>query len=406
MLGKKKTKKEIEKENDSIFVDNDKTDEPTPTVVVEAKEAVNNHTVTKAITGILSIALIALTGYALFARIYESGNAKNKENSYLILDGKSASETKEILSKFGKDKQRQAGDYGFIGNKMFISENKITPTTIANKDFFKGDSTYTDFGLYDVINNTRKDESTSLANGKCYIDLSKVSEGNYLVYPYNGNESIEGEANYNFYSLTQSDSVKNTFYSLPSSNGERTRITFQSNINSPYSLIRVKNAGDTLPSDYYDVVLFYKEYEGNTKLAIDDADISKLEYLARELSVNHNYKVKVVKSIQEAINTYATVSVAVTEADITTPYSSFYTYTDNIKTNSTFITSTFEDGQLKGYDSLPEIRETVSYLDCGSNSYSNIPGNDTVRRDGSHHGKEAFLAKDDIDSILNVLTNI
>ena len=105
-----------------------------------------------------------------------------------------------------------------------------------------------------------------MLNQKCYLDFSLVSPGNYLVYPYSG-ELSSTEQNIAFYSIDEEDAISETIYTLPDEKtGERKRISFLNNSLSPYTVIKVNEAGNQLPSDYYDMVLFYQEYVDDSHL--------------------------------------------------------------------------------------------------------------------------------------------
>lgn len=382
----------------------------TTTVELSASEvgtndsnAKNNHFALRLLTGIVAISCVVFACYCLFSRIIDGTTNKNNENSYITLSNKSATETKTILSAFGKDKQKQASDYAIVGTKFFISENKITPTSIENKTFFN-ESTYDNFALYNMTNKTMKELSTNISSKQSFIDLSKVSEGDFFIYPYKDSGTFSTDEDYNFYSLHQKDSVNTTVYSLPDNTGERKKITFRNNSNSPYSMITVKKCGNTLPSGYYDFVLFYQTYDETTKneKAPSDESITKLKSIASAIESETNYKVYTATSLSEALSIKSTLSLVLSDKDISTPITSLYT----LGNSTAYQTSLLEDTELKGYDKIPEIRESVGYLDKAGESYYGVTGNDSYQNNTEHIGKEAYLINDEKDDILNLLSSL
>lgn len=355
------------------------------------------HLFGKVISGVIALGLLVLASYSIVLKIVSTN--QTNINSYILLDGKNASETREILSQFGNDKQKEAKDFSIVGNKLFLSENKITPSF----NFLKSND-YNNIALYDVINKTKLEEKTSYNSNKYYLDLSKVNAGEYLIFPYvDENSTISSDKDYNFYSIDNSDSISYSVYSLPDKDKNRKRITIKNNSLSPYTIISIKDTGDTLPSDYYDMVLFYQEYVNGVKEEVSSASIAKLNTIASELNNEYGYQIKVCSSLKEAININATLSFAVSSEQLENSYCSLYTsynLNDNLKT------STFIDGELKGYDSIPEIRENVGYIDKGGEAYSSILGNDIIRDEKTVIGKESFLTNDEKNDILSIIQMI
>ena len=370
------------------------------TIVVEAKEKVKKHTAGKIITGLIAGAVLGVAVYSVCMRIVFNTMSSNSINSFILLDGMNYNQTNQTLSKFGKDMRKEIKDYGLIGTKLFLSHSKITPKTVENNTFLNKDLGYTDIGLYDILHHTKKDVSTNFEQGKNFLDLGKLSEGNYLVYPYRGDASLDKDSDYHFFSFASTSPVYETFYSLPNNVGERRRITLQNNSASPYTIIKVKDCGDALPSDVYDFVLYYKQYEGEVLKETSQESITKLNTMAENLTNNHHFKVKVCSTLEEAVNTKATYSFAVTGDTLEKGITSFYTTfrQDNIETE------VFQEGELQGYDKLPEIRETTGYLDKGGQGYLGIVGNSIpVYEENRHIGKESFLVHDEIENICSIL---
>ncbi|MDY6064256.1 MAG: hypothetical protein SPI51_04580 [Candidatus Enterosoma sp.] len=390
-------KKKQEKEIENADQDFDPSAQSSTTVIVNAQEPEKKHLGLKISLGLLTFAMVAVSVYSLMLFIIDS-TKKNKSQTYLTFDGMSVNETRQFLSSYGKTNQKKIKDYGFVGTKLYFSETHITPKTIENGSFFSSNDIYTDIGLFDVLHNARNEEHTSMLNQKCYLDFSLVSPGNYLVYPYSG-ELSSTEQNIAFYSIDEEDAISETIYTLPDEKtGERKRISFLNNSLSPYTVIKVNEAGNQLPSDYYDMVLFYQEYVDDSHLQISDASYAKLVSIQKEIESQTQYKVKVCHTLQEALKVRATYSFALAQNTIEKPVMTFLgDYA------STLSSSTFKEGSLQGYDNIPEIREVTGYLGKGSLSYYGITGNDTEKASFYRYGKEGYLVNDETSSVLDVM---
>lgn len=397
MFGKKKTE-QTDTISEEFTPHPEIQPEPQQTIVVEAKEKPRNHTFGKVITGMIAGALLGVAVYSVCMRIVYDSLSAHSANSFILLDGMNHNQTSKTLSRFGKDMQKGIKDYGMIGTKLFLSQSRITPATVENSSFLN--ESYTDIGLYDILHSTKKDVSTNFSNGKDYLDLSYLSEGNYLIYPFQGDGTFEKDSDYHFFSIAQSEAIYETVYTLPDENGERKRITLQNNASSPYTIIKVKECGDALPSDVYDFVLFYKQYEGTVLKVTSPESLMKLQTMAENLTNDYHFKVKVCSTLEEAVNTTASYSFAVTGDSLEHPLTSFYTTFNNTEV----VSDVFSSGELKGYDSFPEIRETVGYLDQGGTCHLGVVGNDTPIQEANRHvGKESFLVHDEIENICSIL---
>lgn len=351
-------------------------------------------------TLLLSLSCLAFSVYCVALRIVQgNGNGENA-NSYLTLTGKSINDSKAIYSTFGQKNKKKINDYTFVGTKFFLSEYKITPSTLKNKTF-SSDTTTTDFSLYDLTNDTvtALSNRTAFFSNKFFIDFSKVSVGDYLIYPYYGEEKSDKP---DCYSLADESTVLTSVYTLPDTNGERKKITLKNNAASPFTLLTVKSCGSVIPDDYYDAVLFYQEYtDGKTATTISSESIDKLKSIQNSIYEENGYKIYVASSLQEAVNVNATVSLCVSSAqdEIMT---SLFTETNYDSYN----VSTLEDTELVGYDKVPEIRECVGYLDHGGEGYISVTGNSTVKKTTSRVGKESFLLHDEKKDIVDLLKQL
>ncbi len=351
-------------------------------------------------TLLLSLSCLAFSVYCVALRIVQgNGNGENA-NSYLTLTGKSINDSKAVYSTFGQKNKKKINDYAFVGTKFFLSEYKITPSTLKSKTF-SSDTTTTDFSLYDLTNDTvtALSNRTAFSSNKFFIDFSKVSAGDYLIYPYYGDEKTDKP---DCYSLADESTVLTSIYTLPDSNGERKKVTLKNNASSPFSLITVKNCGSVIPDDYYDAVLFYQEYtDGKTASAVSSESVDKLKSIQNSIYEENGYKIYVACSLEEAVNVNATVSLCVSSSqeEIMT---SLFTNTNYDSYN----VSALEESELVGYDKVPEIRECVGYLDHGGEGYVSVVGNSTVRKNTSRIGKESFLLHDEKKDIVDLLKKL
>lgn len=351
-------------------------------------------------TLLLSLSCLAFSVYCVALRIVQgNGNGENA-NSYLTLTGKSINDSKAVYSTFGQKNKKKINDYAFVGTKFFLSEYKITPSTLKSKTF-SSDTTTTDFSLYDLTNDTvtALSNRTAFSSNKFFIDFSKVSAGDYLIYPYYGDEKTDKP---DCYSLADESTVLTSIYTLPDSNGERKKVTLKNNASSPFTLITVKNCGSVIPDDYYDAVLFYQEYtDGKTASAVSSESVDKLKSIQNSIYEENGYKIYVASSLEEAVNVNATVSLCVSSSqeEIMT---SLFTNTNYDSYN----VSALEESELVGYDEVPEIRECVGYLDHGGEGYVSVVGNSTVRKKTSRIGKESFLLHDEKKDIVDLLKQL
>ncbi len=351
-------------------------------------------------TLLLSLSCLAFSVYCVALRIVQgNGNGENA-NSYLTLTGKSINDSKAVYSTFGQKNKKKINDYAFVGTKFFLSEYKITPSTLKSKTF-SSDTTTTDFSLYDLTNDTvtALSNRTAFSSNKFFIDFSKVSAGDYLIYPYYGDEKTDKP---DCYSLADESTVLTSIYTLPDSNGERKKVTLKNNASSPFTLITVKNCGSVIPDDYYDAVLFYQEYtDGKTASAVSSESVDKLKSIQNSIYEENGYKIYVASSLEEAVNVNATVSLCVSSSqeEIMT---SLFTNTNYDSYN----VSALEESELVGYDKVPEIRECVGYLDHGGEGYVSVVGNSTVRKNTSRIGKESFLLHDEKKDIVDLLKQL
>ncbi len=398
LFGKKKEKTEAENPA-SVPAEENPIVNAAP--VGEEKKKERKFSFFRLFTLLLSLSCFAFSVYCVALRIVQGNGSENNTNSYLTLSDKSINDSKAIYSAFGQSNKKKISDYAFVGTKFFLSEYKITPSTLKSQTF-SSDTTTTDFSLYDLTNDTvtAVTNRTAFSGNKYYIDFSKVSAGDYLVYPYHGEEKTDKP---DCYSLADESTVSTSIYTLPDSNGERKKVTFKNNAASPFSLFTVKNCGSVIPDDYYDAVLFYQEYteESSESTRASDESIAKLKSIQSSILEENGYKIYVASSLEEAVNVNATVSLCVSSSQENVMTS---LYTDTNYDN--YLTSVLENTELLGYDKVPEIRECVGYLDHGGEGYVSVIGNSTVRKTSSRVGKESFLLHDEKKDIVDLLKQL
>lgn len=403
MLFKKKNKnKDIEETKENNSEATQITNESTSTVDHKKISKDRKIILFKAITGALAVCSVAMLCYAIFQLFYDSSNSNYSSESYITLDGKSIQESKTIYSQFGSKKKKCAADYALLGSKLFISETKIYPSLLKseNKNSIFGEGN-TNFYLYDLTTDTSKftKGQSNSENNSYYIELTNISEGDYLIYSDSVNS--KNKSDINPYSLSTDEAINYVSYSLPDDKGIRKRITIRNNSSSPYLLINIKNCGSSLPNDYYDAVVFYSQYEQkentdeyNSSSEKTEDDKKAVSNLLNESFSTSNYKIKFVDNIQEAYNAKANKSFALYNGNeiITSTY--LIGNNNSLKTNVLSSNSS-----LSGYDSNPEIRELTGYLGKAGERNLGVYGNDITTSNSLHLGKECYLINESISKI-------
>lgn len=343
----------------------------------------------KACCGIISLMRIALSCYAIVDLIRSNSNVGSSKESYLTLTNKNINETKEVLNGFKQENQKKLNDFYFIGSKLYLSESKITPSIYNNTCYSMANGK--DIALLDITSNVTYNTyySTNIKSNHPYIDLDSVKEGDYLFYPYSGEDHLE-KKDIAPYSFDKESAIEETIYTFPSqdSKKERRRITLKNNRNSPYAILTVKDCGSHLPSDTYDVLIRNQQYildkDGGYSLKVNDAtspaNSQSLSELAAKRTDKKGYKTKVVSSLAEAVKTKAKKLIVVTEKD--TYVSLFASGPES--SNVRLLPAT----DLKGYDEIPEIREATGKLDHAGENYYRVPYN-SFAPSYDYIGKEA-----------------
>lgn len=359
---------------------------------------------------VLTFALLALTvggvGTAFTTLIFRQANESSSGN-YLTFDSKSISECSEIYGQFGREKQKKGGDFAFLGSKLFYSESKITPQLLQkaylNQDYTslvgKGKNLY----LYSLSSSISRESGmqSDFTNGNFFIDFKNVPKGDYLIYS-DTSTSIERK-DFNPYSLSYQGIIDYLVYTLPDENGVRKSVRLRNNPSSPFTLITVRNVDNIVPDDYYDAVIFDAQYSKEEdkfvgpKAPSNQDRLSILATLANTIKSNDRFKVKVVDSLQSAINVRASHSFAL-QSDESISLTSLYLQHQY----TSYSIETLSESDLSHYDAYPEVREMLGYLGKAGENYEGVVGNDTYKVSDTHIGKQPFLlhTSEDLSSTL------
>lgn len=351
----------------------------------------------KAISAVIVLAVFGTAVYSVAILLRDQ--TKATQDGYITLQGKSYSQSVRKYGEFGttdatKSRRSKLKDVAVLGNRLFLSESKITPSLYDgthNDKIVSGDG-YIGFALYN-LNQDSTGDVTSFSEGYA-IDVSYLSVGDYLVFPIQKDIPVSNHDRYP-YSLSSEKSLDESFYSLPDRAGNRKRVTLKNNKLSPYFVIRVEDCGSVLPDDYYDAVIyrsFYQETETGKRFVplpqIDDNSQAAYHSLAEQVTAEKTYKIKAVTSLKEADKTKATLAVGFSDS-ITENLASVYT----VSYYPSFHAKALSQSELKGYDGYPEIRELSGYLDKSGEGYADVDGNNILAVDDDHIGKESFLLK-------------
>lgn len=377
--------------NINITLNNSNTNTP---VEAPAKKRDVSGIIIKTVSSLVVLAVLGTAIYSVFALIHDQ--TKASQDGYITLQGKSYAQSVKKYNEFGsldstKIKRNKLKDVAVLGNRLFLSESKITPSLYDgthNDKIISGDG-YVGYALYNLTSDSTCG-TTLFASSGYSIDLANLALGDYLVYPIQANIPTNNNDRYP-YSLASDTSLDESFYSLPDREGNRKRITLKNNTISPYFIIRVEDCGSVLPDDYFDAVVYRNFYEEKDESlialdAIDDNNQAAYKSLADHINAERTYKVKAVTSLKDAYKTNATLAIGFSDS-IDKDFASIYTanhYTG-------FSTKTLVDSELKGYDYYPEIRELSGYINMSGQGYADVVGNNVLNGNGGNIGKESFL---------------
>lgn len=323
---------------------------------------------------LISLSRIALSCYSIVTLIRNSQKGGESKDSYITLKNRNVNQTREALNGFKQDNQKKLKDYYFIGTKLYVSENKITPSRYEDNLFSRAGGK--DIALLDITNKVSYNTSnaTLIKQNRPYIDLDNTPEGDYLLYPYSGEDHLR-KSDIAPYSLDLAKGVEESVYSLPSGDKKtRKTITLKNNLNSPYTIISVEESGSHLPADTYDYVIRNQQYikgeDGsyslNTNRNSSPASKDQLNSYAEKRKDEKGYKCKVASSLSEAVKTKAKKLIVFTSSS---------TYQSIFLSGKSENTLVLTDTDLKGYDEIPEIREATGKIEHAGENYYKVPFN-------------------------------
>lgn len=356
----------------------------------------------KIFTGIASASLMVYSIFCVSMAISSKSFHKQNIDSYILLSNTNYSNSRITYEAFGKNNQRKLKDYAVIGNKLFLSEHKITNTMFSNPDESGWISSNNNFSLLNLTTNASEYHRTNFANHLNYIDLSKCEEGDYLIYAQSStNNPTKDYSSIHPYSIDIEESLSLTFYTTPNDSGQRKRVTLKNNKVSPFTVISISDCGSVLPSNYFDCVLSYQLYDTKDLHYISDpSDLEKntLKTIVETINSSTNYRFDYQTTMNGIYNTNASYSFSLSR-DMDTDY-----------IGSVFIcpnkSSVLESGELNGYDKNPEIRENTGYLDKAGQAYFDVVGNDLGTIDTNHLGKESYLVNANEKNITSAIIQL
>jgi hypothetical protein len=93
----------------------------------------------KIISTALVLALLGTSIYAIYEVINEQAYAEEKDDSYILLNSKNFADSQAVYSKFGTadttiSNKLKIKDYALLGARLYLSESKITPSSLASSD--------------------------------------------------------------------------------------------------------------------------------------------------------------------------------------------------------------------------------------------------------------------------------
>lgn len=390
MLGKESIKlEELNLANDKIgeSISSKSIDDSSPN---SDEKNTSNRNVSKGLkwfTAIFSICFLTFSVFCVIMSINKISNSTNKKDNYITLTNSNYANSRKVYESFGTNNQNKLKDFAVIGNKLFLSEHKITANQLYENATNYWSSDNSNFSLLNLSTETSEYHKTNFANGVNFIDLSKCEEGDYLIYnQLTNNTPSKNNAEINPYSFFTNDSINLSFYSLPNKEGKRKKITIKNNKISPFTVITVLEVGSQLPLNTYDGILSYQIFDNyylKENQTPGEAENSALEKIADQINKQTHFKFITSSSLLNMKSTKAVLSFSLSK-DIEEDFISSIFISKN---NS----SVLQDGTLKGYDRNPEVRELTGYLDHAGQGYFDVIGNDIFPTDYDYLGKESYL---------------
>jgi len=306
--------------------------------------------ITRIILIVLNIALIAYLIYEIVDIARSIGSDRKEDNeSYITLCGKSKKDSKKLYEKYiDMEKSIDINDYAIAGDELFLSGRRISDVTSEAYSSFES--------LY--IANVCTENVVYIPLLRKTIDLNTLDVGDYLVFPnYKPQEKKDEKSLIG--KITSKSPVREETYSLPNEEGVRRKITIKNNAASEGLVISVEETV-SIPSDYYDIVVYTDEKKNVP-------------------TFNEEYKVKIClksEGLGKIYSTRATYAFEIGDSYVSPSYSKEI------------------DGMTKS-DSNTFIREISGYITDSGSCIDEESCVVTPYLTGSHLGKKAFVIKND-----------
>ena len=266
-----------------------KTPEQEDDVVRKAKSK-------KRIRGLLIVINALLASYLTFeitAKIINSVNHYiNADGEIILLNDKNAEESMEVYNKYVlKDEVSSVYDYGIYGYSLHLSSSRIDVNNYSSFDTLAVRNISSSKAFNSSMNKVI--EGNYLNGG---IDLSQLEVGEHLVLDTVLTADVHHLAHKGV-KVRSEEGMNKTLYTLPDSQNQRKRIKVRSKESSPCLVISV-DLVPSIPTDYYDIVLFGEE------------ELTS----AYQSSIPANVKVYRTDSLLEAYKVNASICIAIDDA--------------------------------------------------------------------------------------------
>lgn len=211
----------------------------------------------KRVRGLLIVINALLASYLVFEItskiIHSVNNYINADGDIVLLDDKNAEESMEVYNKYVlKDEVSSVYDYGIYGYSLHLSSSRIDEVPFSSFDALaiRNISSSQSFN-----SNMNKVIERNYLNGG--IDLSSLEVGEHLVLDTILTADSQHLAHKGV-KVRSENGLNKTLYTLPDAQNQRKKIRVRSKETSPCLVISVDMV-PSIPSDYYDIVLYGEE---------------------------------------------------------------------------------------------------------------------------------------------------
>lgn len=331
------------------------------------------------INALLMCYFLFLVGDLVVCLSKERAN-RNKDNIVSVC-GRTVDDSKKLYSSKLADENIEVYDYLVYGNKFFVSENRIS---VLNPEL----SSFNDIAAvgicpdmphqYTVMNHF-ENFNQSLDRG---INFFQLEEGDYVLTSKIAEYETNRE-NLIPLKLMSGEMVNETYYSSVNEEGKRKAVTIKGKETSPALIVSVKEV-NTLPQDYYDLVLI----NGNQEVK------SQIE------AIDESLKVTFTDSLKEAYKIKAQFAIAFDDQVSSILGSNYFNHSK--VTKDQLIAS----GLLKGYDQNKYIRELGGNVFNAGYCVSDVEESCTLSSSLTNSKMSKFVLvtnyQTDLEQILNI----